>query len=960
MEEPNMRGALNSIIENAINHYNRGEHVEFFIALSKSYSKSDPNKRLIKFVRGCEVNIIPENSKNLNYSDHTPIVVYNKADFTITELIIKRDKILKLNTKELCKVVIKDDLLYDIRLITMDDYLRCIQGIKNMKLEEIAVAKDNAQFKIIFHKEDNTTGVFGIEIENSMVLNLNFDGEILVRNKKSNRFSKLIYDIVARQRGCIYSKEKKVTLNWDHPITQRIVSAKGYVIEPRAALSIPLGDPSSSPSGGIISELLARGFRADGIAYLLNIIGETLMNRGIKMTGIMGQSSLDQISIQIFEAIISSSELTMSASSLDQSVQNSRKKVTGWHLTDNIISRFRQGLNSRVYDIPSSYFKDANQAPFTNRLEEMRNIAKMNLAIAHIVQGGKDNLSLASQCVKDINESINKHHQYFTVSAERLQVLQDFLFALGVTDFEESEVVEKTSEIVPTLTFIAENDHKNLKGLSEKLKTAMDPMGSLEIRNSIARYYCDQAKKVEKINHIHGLLFWKKALEQYTTILEKRGYDLSASLGYVECQLQMSKFKKSEAFLKKREIHLKSSPEYLTLRTKSLRKQGDYVRAHDLVHEALKNNPNNQKAKKELRIIERLKSPIEEYTAHYHDTQVAIESNFLTAGKQDKAFYDILSIDGGGIRGVIPAVWLSEIEKRAHRPIAHLFHLIAGTSTGGIIAAGLSMPDELDYKPRYRAYELLDLYKTKSAEIFTPWSGMNQFFNSIPVFGQAFGREKYSNHGRSALFNAYFCDAKLSTAITELVIPAVDENDLQQTYLFTRHKARKNPDHNYRLFDAAMATSSAPTYFPVYKIGSSSFIDGGISANNPADLACSEAIGQGIKECNINLLSLGTGDCVSDPLNAGESRSGLWWASNLHRPALNPQAGNVDGALHNRLQDRYQRWQCWFEDDSIGLDKHEPKTIRRLEEMAREYIIEMDESDENPINRTVERLLRNR
>ena len=70
----------------------------------------------------------------------------------------------------------------------------------------------------------------------------------------------------------------------------------------------------------------------------------------------------------------------------------------------------------------------------------------------------------------------------------------------------------------------------------------------------------------------------------------------------------------------------------------------------------------------------------------------------------------ILSIDGGGIRGIIPAIILAEIEERTEKRVADLFDLIAGTSTGGILALGLTKPNE-ERKPQYAARDLVDLYK---------------------------------------------------------------------------------------------------------------------------------------------------------------------------------------------------------------------------------------------------------
>ena len=80
--------------------------------------------------------------------------------------------------------------------------------------------------------------------------------------------------------------------------------------------------------------------------------------------------------------------------------------------------------------------------------------------------------------------------------------------------------------------------------------------------------------------------------------------------------------------------------------------------------------------------------------------------------------YKILSIDGGGIRGIIPALVLVEIEKRTGKPIHELFDLVAGTSTGGIIAVGLNIPDEKTGKARYAAKDVVKLFQNRGQMIF--------------------------------------------------------------------------------------------------------------------------------------------------------------------------------------------------------------------------------------------------
>ncbi|CAG8803213.1 12049_t:CDS:1, partial [Racocetra persica] len=296
-----------------------------------------------------------------------------------------------------------------------------------------------------------------------------------------------------------------------------------------------------------------------------------------------------------------------------------------------------------------------------------------------------------------------------------------------------------------------------------------------------------------------------------------------------------------------------------------------------------------------------------------------------------------------------------EIEYRTHRPIAHLFDMIAGTSTGGIIAAGLSakqfkpmymIEDRVVYTysdlvPIFTASDLLNIYRNGTKSLFTK---STSWFN-IPIWSNVHNR--YTNEGRSTMFKQYFEEARLSNSLTELVIPAANEN---YTHLFTRYDACKNIGNNEinnTFADVLMATTAAPTFFPPYKIGSKTFIDGGIHLNSPASTAYSEAIRYNVPEEKISVLSLGTGCYLPDPSNADQYNL-LFWAQNLPNFMISAQESNTDREMYTKLKDRYQRWQIFFE-EPIGLDDHD--SIPHLLELGYQYIEELDSSDENPINK---------
>lgn len=199
----------------------------------------------------------------------------------------------------------------------------------------------------------------------------------------------------------------------------------------------------------------------------------------------------------------------------------------------------------------------------------------------------------------------------------------------------------------------------------------------------------------------------------------------------------------------------------------------------------------------------------------------------------------ILSIDGGGIRGVIPAVILAWFEQQTGKPISQCFDLIAGTSTGGILAAGLAHTTD-GKTPTYSAEALLGLYRDHGAEIFH-----RTWYDEAALF-----KVKYSASGIEGVLKKYYGDAMLSSALTKILITAFDQVKWEPR-LFKSSK----PDPDVPLWYAARATSAAPTYFP----NLDGLVDGGVlGATNPSMIALTEARTLWPGE-ELFLLSVGTG-----------------------------------------------------------------------------------------------------
>lgn len=208
----------------------------------------------------------------------------------------------------------------------------------------------------------------------------------------------------------------------------------------------------------------------------------------------------------------------------------------------------------------------------------------------------------------------------------------------------------------------------------------------------------------------------------------------------------------------------------------------------------------------------------------------------------------ILSLDGGGIRGIVPARILAWFESKLG-PVSSWADLIVGTSTGGILAAGLAHTTD-GKTPTYSADALLGLYRDHGAEIFhRTWRDKLDVLEGAvePIF-------KYGHAGIETVLQKYYGTVRLSSALIPTVITAFDELKWQAK-MFKSEKAKVNAAEDLPLWYAARATSAAPTYFPPID----GLVDGGVAgATNPAMVAFIESLMMWPSE-PIFLLSIGTG-----------------------------------------------------------------------------------------------------
>ncbi len=229
----------------------------------------------------------------------------------------------------------------------------------------------------------------------------------------------------------------------------------------------------------------------------------------------------------------------------------------------------------------------------------------------------------------------------------------------------------------------------------------------------------------------------------------------------------------------------------------------------------------------------------------------------------------ILSVDGGGIRGLIPALVIADLERRLRARagerarIADYFDLFAGTSTGGLVALALTAPDPGDpHRPRVSAADLAGFYVEDGPRIFdrTAWQKLRTLWG--------YAGPKYSLEPLADAVRERLGGVMLAEALREVVVTAYDMAG-REPFFFKRWRARAplgpgGPRRNHPIVDAALATAAAPTYFPSHALDGRVLIDGGVFANNPSIVAIAEAlkatVGRARTEVDdLLLVSIGTG-----------------------------------------------------------------------------------------------------
>ncbi len=303
----------------------------------------------------------------------------------------------------------------------------------------------------------------------------------------------------------------------------------------------------------------------------------------------------------------------------------------------------------------------------------------------------------------------------------------------------------------------------------------------------------------------------------------------------------------------------------------------------------------------------------------------------------------VLAIDGGGIRGVIPALVLAEIERRAEKPAAELFDLVAGTSTGGILALGLVKPGR-GGRPALSAEDLVGIYEQEGRTIFDRplWHRVVALENLLEERFPADGLE-------DDVLERYFGRTLLSQAVTEVLVTAY-ELETRRPWFFARHKARdpRRAGWDFPMKDVARATSAAPTYVEPYELKreepAHGLIDGGMFASNPAMCAWVEARKLHPDVHDVLVVSLGTGRHTR-PIHYRDAKT--WGLANWARPALACVFDGVSDTVDHQMAvlcgsaehgRRYYRFQTELDSAVDDMDNATRTNVLALRRKAGEII----------------------
>ena len=314
--------------------------------------------------------------------------------------------------------------------------------------------------------------------------------------------------------------------------------------------------------------------------------------------------------------------------------------------------------------------------------------------------------------------------------------------------------------------------------------------------------------------------------------------------------------------------------------------------------------------------------------------------------------FRILCIDGGGIRGIIPAVWLQKLEERLEErdtSLLECFDLICGTSTGSIVGAAVA--NKVDLK------RVIDLFNDEGPAIFSRSRFKKAIGRLVPagLLSARYGSERLKQALEDVLGNARLRDIEPHV---HLCIPAYDIGN-RRTFYFKSYS--ENTARN-EIWKACLASSAAPTYFPAQRVTLASgnkryLIDGGVSANNPSGLGLAEGIAilkkKSLKDTeqdrDIQLISMGTGSSTRNLTKKLLGDKGaVFWASAI-LDVMFDGSSDLNDYMTKQILDNKSYVRLQFDLKSgLGSDDLDNASKHNLEELctAAEHYIERGDGED--------------
>lgn len=306
--------------------------------------------------------------------------------------------------------------------------------------------------------------------------------------------------------------------------------------------------------------------------------------------------------------------------------------------------------------------------------------------------------------------------------------------------------------------------------------------------------------------------------------------------------------------------------------------------------------------------------------------------------------YRILALDGGGIRGLMTAVWLDRLEQKLGSPLKNHFDLFAGTSTGSILACGVAMG--------LSANSIIDLYINNASVIF-PGRASRLWSRTRRLLSQGPSAPRYDGKGLEQVLKSVFQRKNKPVLFGELgkkpVLVFSYDTLNRQSIVF---KNTKQEHTKIPVYQICKASSSAPTYFPahVMRMGKADvpLIDGGVVANNPTACAIAEAIRinkrrRKTNQCEVTdfvVASFGAGEATrSISIDEAQEWGALEWAIPIIDVLFDGSTDAVDYIAWQVIDDdKYYRFQCRLEKGYDDMDNADKANLNALVAVGQNYL----------------------